>query len=477
LVLPAFACGSNDAPPGAASSPASAAASSTSGTSTGAEGGFGASGATSGATGGGGGCGGAPPDACAWMNEISNAKCDVDPCPISFDAIVICNEFGFPAPPSIALTSDTTWLATSSDLGPDVFAIANGVETRQHDLDCDIRAPIIAAAPDGTVWIASDTTHEVASMFPGGATVSKRLGNDVWDETIVFDPSDRAAPITGLEVGSDAIARVWVQTMPPDGFSIGSPDVNDAWPLKPDATPGGVGAGARFTIGSDLGVIALADEAPQPSTFALHALVHGNDVSIGPVDVAPTAYAITDAPLPNAPPTSALFGVAILEGDAIHVLAEQDGASVEDVIELGLTPASCTAPEQLQACKGTCHEQSDGLDYGAFAIAWTDDGVFWLVYVITHFDQTVAYSLPSNGGVECLTQVVGDQSTATLHVVRAPLDGTPSHEVLTMPVERPDPFGSIAARAFASDLGIAMATGWIQGPNGVRVIRIETAKL
>jgi hypothetical protein len=125
----------------------------------------------------------------------------------------------------------------------------------------------------------------------------------------------------------------------------------------------------------------------------------------------------------------------------------------------------------------------------AFALAWTDDGVAWLVYEVTAFDQIIAYGPQGDPGVQfCVGNVSTDASKGTLHVVRVALDGSAPKEVLSMPIDRPgtpdvfQPLGDfddprfIDARGFGKDLAIGVRTGWFNG-NAVRVVRIDTTKL
>jgi hypothetical protein len=128
------------------------------------------------------------------------------------------------------------------------------------------------------------------------------------------------------------------------------------------------------------------------------------------------------------------------------------------------------------------------MEDSAFALAWTDDGIAWVAYVITVFDQTIAYSVQGDPGAGfCIGNVDKDASQAALHLVRAPLDGSMPEEVMIMPIDRPGGadafqeynglFRFIDARGFGKDLAIGARTGWIGGPNAVRVLRLDTAKL
>jgi hypothetical protein len=183
--------------------------------------------------------------------------------------------------------------------------------------------------------------------------------------------------------------------------------------------------------------------------------------------------------------------VAIAHGDGIHVVGESAQAPETEVTISGTTAATptCVTPTDQTMCTGTCHETSSGMEARAFALAWTDDGVAWLAYVVTAFDQIIAYGLQGDPGVQfCVGNVSQDASKGTLHVVRVALDGSAPKEVLSMPIDRPgngdafEPLGDfddprfVDARGFAKDLAIGVRTGWF-GSNAVRVVRLDTTKL
>jgi len=239
----------------------------------------------------------------------------------------------------------------------------------------------------------------------------------------------------------------------------------------------------HFTLASDGSVVSLA--LVGATGGQLHALVGGVDRTVGSPfspNVSPS-YLVTPIPAPVAP-APALFAVAIADAPGIRVVAEHASAPETETPVPGTAPVTHTcqtpAPDNL-ACTGTCHETGVGVETGAYALAWTDDGVGWLAYVVTQLDQQVGYTLMGAGDGPppyCVGNVTSDLSHATLHLARVPLDGSAPTEVLTMPIQRPasQDAGFFDARAFGTDLAIGVRTGFAE-PFAVRVLRVDTTKL
>lgn len=235
----------------------------------------------------------------------------------------------------------------------------------------------------------------------------------------------------------------------------------------------------HFTLGADGSVVSLTLVGAQ-----LHALVGGADRTVGsPFSLSTSpSYAVTPAPAPAAP-TGALFAVALADAPGIRVVAEQASAPETEVPVPGTAPPTltCPTPTAFSECSGFCHETGAGMETGAYALAWTDDGVAWLAYVVTQLDQQVGFTLMGQGDGPppyCARGVVTDASKATLHLVRVALDGTAPKEVLSMPIQRPAVSGAnfVDARGFGTDLAIGVTTGWAD-PFAVRVLRVDTTML
>jgi hypothetical protein len=387
----------------------------------------------------------------------------------------------------VAPAPDATWLATSSSNERHVYRLANGKEERQDGVPKAFARTTIALAlaPDSTVHLASDTTAQ--PDYAGGVTHAT-LKNGSWSSSVVFDRKDKYTPIVDLELGSDGAPRVWIVTDAPNAYSLATPDGKGGWTLANAPVPA-PGAWNRFTLAADGSIVSLAFQGPVNGSLQLHSLIGGADKTIGGLwpDLGVPAYAVASAAAPTAP-SGPLFAVAMAYDDGIHVFVESKASPETESVIAGATPAveTCFTPGPGGAdCKGTCHKTTVGMEKGAFALAWTDDGTAWVAYVITKFDQTISYSVQGEG--ICFGNVDKDASQATLHVVRVPQGGGATEEVLSMPIDRPggaDAFTDlnasvrfIDARGFGKDLAIGARTGWITGPNAVRVLRVDTTKL
>jgi hypothetical protein len=149
---------------------------------------------------------------------------------------------------------------------------------------------------------------------------------------------------------------------------------------------------------------------------------------------------------------------------------------------------TCVTPTDSALCKDTCNETASGVEKHAFALGWTEDGVGFLAYVVTQLDQTISYGLQGEISF-CVGNVTSDRSTATLHLVRIPVDGSAAEEVLSMPIDRPgardafdpgDGFSDprfVDVRGFGKDLAIGVRTGWSNDAHAIRVLRIDASKL
>src|SRR5262249_2180685 len=154
---------------------------------------------------------------------------------------------------------------------------------------------------------------------------------------------------------------------------------------------------------------------------------------------------------------------ALADASGIRVVGEPASGPEFEVTVPGTLPPAYTCPTNFDApptaCTGTCHETATGVEPTLFALAWTADGVPWLVWVVTALDQMVSFKFESQPVAECLNQIGSDSSLATLHVARVALDGSAPREVLVMPVDRPagasgDQYTSarmIDARGFGKD--------------------------
>jgi hypothetical protein len=425
--------------------------------------------------------------------------CPAGACPIVLDEELRCADDEFAAPGvRVAPASDATWLATSSTNDRMVYRLTAGAQERQDGVPHGfLRTTMsLALGADGAVHLGADTTVIDSSGAGGGITYSggasyAAYANGAWTSSLVAHNPQKYTPVLDLEVGADGVPRMWVVDDSPTGYSMATPGSGGTWALADAAVsvPSNDGLLQRWTLASDGSAVALAFDGSNQ----LRALVGGTPRAVGtPVTTfsAPD-YAVTAAPAPGKP-AARLFAVAIAHADGVHVVGESAQAPETEVTVSMAKPgtASCVTPTSNAACVGTCQERSSGMEARAFALAWTDDGVAWLVYVVTAFDQVIAYGPQGDPGAQfCVGNVSTDASKGTLHVVRVALDGSASKEVLTMPVDRPgsvdafQPLGDyddprfVDARGFGKDLAIGVRTGWVGSANAVRVVRLDTTKL
>ena len=425
-------------------------------------------------------------------DEGDGATCEAGACPIKLDVELRCNDTEFGAPGlRVAPAAGATWLATASSNEPDVYRIdgADGGVARQDGVPQTFARTTIALAlaDDSTVHLATDTTTQ--PNYAGGATWAS-LANGAWTSSLVFDRSDKYVPVVDLEVGADGAPRVWVVTDAPNAYTLFTGAGDGGWASSNAAVPA-AGSGNRFTLARDGSIVSLAFETDATGASQLHALVNGADRLMGSTtSLGVPLYAVTPAPAPTAPASGALFAVATAHTDGVRV-AWLDSTGGGEVTVGGTAPPvmTCAVPSGVTTCPGPCHETAVGMESGAFALAWTSDGVAWLAYAVTAFDQQIGYSLQGDPGLgTCVGNVQSDSSTATLHLARVALDGTTApKDVMTMPVERPgngDVFGDlnasvrfIDARGFGSSLALGLRTGLVGSPSAIRVLRLETPGL
>lgn len=440
--------------------------------------------------GGHGGTGGTVEVQCTWATKTNNATCKAGACPITLDEELHCGDLEFGAPGlRVAPAPDATWLVTSSSNDRQVYRLAGGSAERHDELPAELARTTIALAlaNDGTVHLASDNTQ--TPDYEGGVVHASNVGG-TFKTSKVFDNPNKFSPVVDMEMSSDGQPLVWVVTDAPSAYSLFTPTQPEGWSMAAAPVPE-AGAWNRFTRGSDGSLVSLAFKSLANGGSQLHALVNGADRSIGKpsLDFSTPDMVVAAAPGPKSP-SDRIFTVALAYEDGIHVFGEAaSGPAVEKVIPNVSAPVpTCTPPDPSMCTGATCHETSVGMEDRAFALAWTDEGVAYLAYVITTHDQQIGYSLQGDPGVEdCWGNVESDSSKGTLHLVRVRFDDSAPEEVLTMPIERPagvDAFSDfnssvrfLDARAFGSELAIGLRTGWVTEPHAVRVLRIDTSKL
>jgi hypothetical protein len=352
----------------------------------------------------------------------------------------------------------------------------------------------LAVAPDGTAYVGANAITFMPSASSVQVTGGPTLGtyaNGEWTTSVIDHDPTKNAPVTGVDIGANGEPLLWFRGTGPTGYSVASPS-GASWSIADAAVPVAEydGSNQKFARASDGSIVGLA-YALTTSSRQLRALVGGTVVAVGsPVDfpAAPTfAYATGPSPSGAGP----LFAVAVPHMDRIEVVAQFPNDIATSVsIPGGAGPSkTCPFPSVAQ-CSGSCHETSSGVEAGMFGLGWTDDGVAWLAYVVTHFDQKLAWSAQGDPGAppEACGASITDASTGTLHIVRVSFDGSAPEEVLSIPVDRPETGEAWSAdwedprvidvRGVGKDLAIGIHTGWSGWIDpAVRVLRIDTSKL
>ena len=144
------------------------------------------------------------------------------------------------------------------------------------------------------------------------------------------------------------------------------------------------------------------------------------------------------------------FGIALLLDNGLHVvLAPSAGGATLDVVvpNTQLPAFSCaervvaTRVGECAVCPDNCMFSGSGLaSPKAFALTRTEDGAFWLAYVISELG--IAYRYELSGGEapcvgcsdcwNCLARVTEQLSSSTLQVVRITPDGLSVQDALTL---------------------------------------------
>jgi hypothetical protein len=198
--------------------------------------------------------------------------------------------------------------------------------------------------------------------------------------------------------------------------------------------------------------------------------------------------------------------VAIPHADGVHVVGEWIAAPEVEIDVAGAAPPTFVCPYvgsfDETPCVGTCHEGGSGpYPQHSYALAWTADGTAWLAYVVTRLDQdyTFLYDTTDARDPRCRLALMTDSSTATLHLARVRLDGSPPDDVLTVPIDPPSDFvggelwtpdgggcvdiRNVDVRGFGTDLAVGVHTERFDQydatspTSSIRVLRIDTTKL
>ncbi len=422
-------------------------------------------------------------------------------CAIVDDVAVTCNGI-FGGVGRVAPAPDATWLATgwkgsgdTLESEPAVFRIAQGQARLEDGVPAPyaVYAPItLALSPDGEPCLAADVTlgPEIPDADAIGAVEFLTHDGSGWASSIITMPI--GMDVIDMEVGTDGTPHVWMSGAGPTVHA--TRDEAGTWSIATAPTVAG-GGDTRFTLALDGDPASFDIVFPQaPGDYGdpgqLTVMTGGVETALGspfsPTSPFTQPFSVTHAISPAAASSAAQLGAAYQGSDGIHVAwLEGQGSTDVSVAGTARPDLQCTGPYD-GGCPGPCHETAVGVENNSFALSWTADGTGWLAYVVTHYDKqvhfTVSVPCSSPDGCDptpgCGEWVDSDNTLYMLHLARVPFDGTPAHDVLSVPVASPNianaPSRTVDARAFGTNLAIGIGTIDATNRPSIRVMRIDT---
>lgn len=426
------------------------------------------------------------------MSEVMDhaEACPTEPCAITVDVAVRCEDGEFAAPGvRVAAGPEATWMVTASATDAMLFAVAADGATRADVLPARFQREtiLLATAPSGELHVLSQVPNP--DVFSSAA--AHLFEGDGWAEEVVYS-TGKGVPVLDMEVDVDGTPHLWFVGDAPDQHDEAVPDGQGGWAVTTVETPKSTDW-RHFTRSSDGRTIAAGFRGNgNGSSWSLISRSEGVELKLGTSVAAsfPFYYVLAPSPLPDAPPGPS-FAAAIQHAEGVRV-AWPTGPDSDDevlVLQTGMVERGCFANWD-EGCPGPCEETDVGLEEAALSLARTSDGVGWLVWVETHLDQTLEFTEACQDeiGCYCNQTVTRDDSFGVLKVARVPLDGTGATEVLA---QRVDPLAlvdlfigwsdtprAIDARAFGSSLAIGLRTQAPgSGPISVRTLRVELDQL
>ncbi len=415
-----------------------------------------------------------------------------DNCPIVLDQEIRCGEALAQGGVRVAPGSTHTYVAAATNDGSYMFELTPTDGTTLSDFPLQVQGGMLELALDGTgaLHVAADDSHVDGSTspvgYPGGLAYVRASGSDFVKES-VYDSDERFTPPYDFDLAPDGTAYIWFATydeVGTNGDALATRAPGGGWSIG-DAKP--VGIYQHFSLDAD----------GQPVSFGFVEAASGYMLAYGPnytqlgnpLDgFSPGRFRVTHGPAPSVPAGSAPFVAAIHAAEGLH-LAWPDAQSFVDLSLTGtgvpayVCPPSYDSDPSDPTCPADCHETASGLEYDAFAIARTADGLVWVAYVVTHFDQVIGYEQQcAEGYCWCSGSPKSDASTAELSIVRF----TPGLDQPTLALNMPIPRLAgrtfldgmwednriVDIRGFGSSLGVALRVEDATGPY-LRVLRLE----
>ncbi|MFV8753110.1 hypothetical protein ACNOYE_21385 [Nannocystaceae bacterium ST9] len=440
---------------------------------------------------------------CTTMpGDHAAATCTGGECPIVTDVLLACNDSEFSDPGlRVAATAEQAWLVTASS-NTAILLEASGDQGSTSDLPASMirTTALLAQDQDGAVVLATDTT--VFEGYAGGLTYYRR-DQGAWVEELVFDLPDKYVRNYDLELAADGTAHLWFEDDPPESFEHATRQGPDSWTHE-DSVPGNPGSWTRWTL--DLAGVPIGFSfAGDFGGWQLETRIAGVDAPIGSplADFAPLAYRPVSPAVPATLAPVPSFAVVVQHEDSLRVAWPNEGLGPEAWFEFALpeTPLAafnCSPGDPYVDCGPDCHEQTLGLDQAGFGVSQTSDGRLWLAWVETNYDLTFHYTQdcgePPSTECYCNSEVVQDDSTATLRVASFDFADQSLVEVLELPIPPlqqinlfggpPDNARLVDARAYDDQLAIGLR---LRGqdpedpedpiPRVVRLLQVDTSGL
>jgi len=423
--------------------------------------------------------------------DHEQASCASGACPIVTDVLFDCPDSEFAAPGlRVAALEEQALLFTTATSRAFVLSAHVG-EGMMERLPASMKRTVLqlAQTQDGEVVLSSDT--RTGNHFDGteeGGIVIARRGLDGWVEELVPVPPHASSREHDFEIDASGAIHQWFQAGSrdvPEGFRHARRSDDGTWLIEDTAPAHPEGYYPRWTLGrtgDPIGFSYALDEVE--GITQLVATIDGVDVPLG------SSYDATSYPrvwplAPAVPATTADAPPAAAVLDAGYELRivwpSTESYYFEEPVPDTHTQRS-TCHGQVPPCTAECVDRFD--NRAGFAATQTSDGRLWIVWSETHNDITYRYEEVSPAelpGEVCISHVVRDDTTATLHVSSfdfatrelverlalpmQPIAETPSWSSGTPEARRLD------ARAFGDQLAIGVRVS----DSAVRLLQLDTS--
>lgn len=408
---------------------------------------------------------------CSIERALCPAHCTLGGCSVASDVEIVCSDPDLSrGSMRVAPTSRATYLALSGAERLRVFELSGAGEGRE------LPSPLPAdrAQQSARGWsLAVDSAERVhalgADSGDGGRARSyyATFVAGAWKtETLAEGPFEWTP--RWLELDRDDVPHALMEDRGLFAVARGEPD--GSWTLGPTSD-----WGYGFTLDDDGGEVQLRVTDSATERFVELKTPSGvRRLATGGV------VRVTQAPrtaAPNAPG----FAVGV-GGLGVVSLAWMEGTETRTLAIPGVSLAQPKCADlDVDACPAQCHEQSLGFERYTypFDVGRTEDGVFWLAYVLTRRDQQGSYSVQCNtvygAGCLCLlNDLQADRSTGELHVLRVTTDGAPPVEVLSQTVASCGNTEQLVhVRTFGGRVAVALALRHAPAVYKTRVITFD----